>query len=328
MSVAGAGEAVTDNAGASKAGTDGVGAKRATRRFSGKTPRRDPFQFSDGPLPDLPAAAGPGGGRAGKFRAFSRLAVFLLLLILMVPVQMLALLLDRRLSVGIPFFFHKLLCRVLGIRLVIHGRRQTRGSVLYIGNHSSWLDIPVLSAAIPASFVAKSEIEGWPIFGFLSKLQRTVFVQREKRSRTAESRDVLVERLRAGDNLILFPEGTSSDGNRVLPFKSALFGAAEIEVARRDGTMGPVVVQPVTVTYTRLQGMPMGRDYRPFFTWFGDMELAPHLFKALTFGPITAEVEFHAPLTVSEAGSRKALARHCETVIRAGHGRQIQGQFD
>ncbi|PWR21080.1 1-acyl-sn-glycerol-3-phosphate acyltransferase [Zavarzinia compransoris] len=245
----------------------------------------------------------------------------------MVPLQLLALLLDRHLSVALPFFFHKLLCRILGIRITVHGRRHKRGAVLYIANHSSWADIPVLSAVIPGSFVAKSEIEGWPIFGFLAKLQRTVFVQREKRSRTAESRDVLVDRLRGGDNLILFPEGTSSDGNRVLPFKSALFGAAEIEVARRDGAMGPVVVQPVTVTYTKLQGMPMGRDYRAFFTWFGDMELAPHLLHALGFGPITAEVEFHAPLTVGEAGSRKALARHCETVIRAGHARQIQGHF-
>lgn len=299
----------------------------ATRRFGLGRAKHDPFQFGDAPLPELPVAPGPGLGRVARIRAISRLAGFALGLILMVPLQLLALALDRKLAVALPFFFHKMLCRILGVRLVVHGRRHKRGAVLFIANHSSWLDIPVMSAVIPGSFVAKSEIEGWPIFGFLAKLQRTVFVQREKRSRTAESRDVLVDRLRAGDNLILFPEGTSSDGNRVLPFKSALFGAAEIEVPRRGGRIGPVVVQPVTVTYTKLQGMPMGRDYRPFFTWFGDMDLAPHLFRALGFGPITAEIEFHAPLTVTEAGSRKALARHCETVIRAGHARQIQGGF-
>ncbi len=303
-----------------------AGKRAASRRFAGRSRRRDPFQFEAGEWPDLPAPALPGQSRIGRIRAFSRLSVFVALLILMVPVQLLALALDRKLAVAVPFFFHKMLCRALGVKLVVHGRRHKRGAVLYIANHSSWLDIPVMSAVIPGSFVAKSEIEGWPIFGFLAKLQRTVFVQREKRSRTAESRDVLVDRLRGGDNLILFPEGTSSDGCRVLPFKSALFGAAEIEVPRRGGGIGPVVVQPVTVSYTQLQGMPMGRDYRPFFTWFGDMELAPHLVQALSFGPITAEIEFHAPLTVTEAGSRKSLARHCETVIRAGHARQIQGR--
>ncbi len=306
---------------------DAAAPMRRPRRFGGQRARRNPFEFADGPLPDLPAAAVPGQGRTARLRATFRLSLFVVLLLTMVPLQLLALVLDRRVAVGLPFFFHKLLCRALGVRLVIHGKRHKKGAVLFIANHSSWLDIPVMSAVIPGSFVAKSEIEGWPIFGFLAKLQRTVFVQREKRARTAESRDVLVDRLRGGDNLILFPEGTSSDGNRVLPFKSALFGAAEIEVPRRDGSLGPVVVQPVTVSYTKLQGMPIGRDYRPFFTWFGDMELAPHLVQALGFGPITAEIEFHAPLTVTEAGSRKALAKHCETVIRAGHARQIQGQF-
>lgn len=299
------------------------------RRLGKSRPGGNPFDFSrSADLPDLPRAISPGGGKIAKVRAMSRLAVFITFLLIMMPFQGLALLLDRKLSVATPFFFHKVLCRILGVKVVVHGRRHRRGGVLFIANHSSWLDIPVMSSVIPGSFVAKSEIQGWPIFGFLAKMQRTVFVERERRSRTAESRDVLVQRLQGGDNLILFPEGTSSDGNRVLPFKSALFGAAEIEVPRRDGSLGPVVVQPVTVSYTRLQGMPMGRDYRPFFTWFGDMELAPHLFQALCLGPITAEVEFHAPLTVAEAGSRKSLARHCETVIRAGHARQIQGRFD
>ena len=306
----------------------GKPAKGAKRSGIGRPRPSNPYDFSQGPLPDLPKAVAPGRGRTARLRAVLRLALFLVTLVVMIPVQLLALLLDRKLSVAVPFFFHKMLCRILGVRVVVHGRRHRRSAVLFIANHSSWLDIPVMSAVIPASFVAKSEIQGWPIFGFLAKLQRTVFVERERRSRTAESRDVLVQRLEGGDNLILFPEGTSSDGNRILPFKSALFGAAEIEVPRRDGSRGPVVVQPVTVTYTKLQGMPIGRDYRPFFTWFGDMELVPHLLQALGFGPITAEVEFHAPLTVAEAGSRKALARHCETVIRAGHARQIQGMFD
>ncbi len=301
-----------------------AGAFRRLRRRSRSNALRPGALGFAGDLPELPNL-GVGGGLVGRLRAASRLTQFALLTLIGLPFQGLALLLDRRLATAIPFIYHRLLCRILGLRLVVRGRRHKRQSVLFVANHSSWLDIPVLSAVIPGSFVAKTEVAGWPIFGQLAKLQRTVFVERERRARTGDSRDEIAARLDGGDSLILFPEGTSSDGNRVLPFKSALFGAAEIDVTRKDGP-GPVIVQPVSVAYTRLSGLPIGRDWRPFFTWFGDMELAPHLWRALQFGPITVEIEFHAPLSVREAGSRKALARHCERAVRGGFGRAIQGR--
>ena len=153
--------------------------------------------------------------------------------------------------------------------------------MLIVANHTGWLDIVIFSAVAPISFVAKSEVGSWPFFGTLARLQRTVFVERTRRSQTGEARDSISARLAQGDTLVLFPEGTSSDGNSVLPFKSALLGAAESVLA--DGHH--VTVQPVSTAYTGSHGIPMGREARPLYAWYGDMELVPHLWEALEGRP-------------------------------------------
>lgn len=199
------------------------------------------------------------------------------------------------------------------------GRAQP---TLYIINHCSYLDIGVLGSLIGGSFVAKAEVAGWPLFGWLARLQRTVFVNRQRRTDTAGQRNEIARRLEIGDSLILFPEGTSSDGNRVLPFKTALFSAAE---QRIDGR--PVTVQPVTIAYVRLDGIPLGHGLRPFYAWYGDMELGLHLWKLAGLGDCTVSVEFHAPVTIDDFGSRKALAAHCRQVIVAGMDRALAGRW-
>jgi 1-acyl-sn-glycerol-3-phosphate acyltransferase len=191
---------------------------------------------------------------------------------------------------------------------------------LFVCNHTSYIDIEALGAVVPGCFVAKSEVAGWPGFGLLAKLQRTIFVER-RAQRTAGQRDVMAERLAAGDNLMLFAEGTSNDGNRVLPFKSALFSVAEQPI---NGS--PVTVQPVSIAYTRLDGMPLMRHMRPLFAWYGDMELAGHLWTLLGTGDITVVIEFHSPVTMDQFGSRKALATHCHQVIAAGVSAAIHGR--
>jgi 1-acyl-sn-glycerol-3-phosphate acyltransferase len=184
---------------------------------------------------------------------------------------------------------------------------------------ASYADITVLGSQIAGSFIAKTEVAGWPLFGWLAKLQRTVFVDRQVRS-TAQQRDAITDRLAAKDALILFPEGTSDDGNRVLPFKSALFSVAE----STDGE--PVVVQPVSIAYTRLNGTPFGRRYRPLVAWYGDMALAPHLWTMLGLGTIEAVVEFHAPTSIAECGSRKALAQYCYDRVAGGVADALGGR--
>jgi len=172
-------------------------------------------------------------------------------------------------------------------------------------------------------------VKTWPFFSTMARLAETVFVERERRSKVGETRDELRERLRAGDAIMLFPEGTSSDGNRVLPFKSALMGAAEIEIgADAGGYACHVPVQPVSVTHVAVHGIPMGRENRPLFAWYGDMDLAPHLWEALTTGPVDIVIEFHAPLTVDSAGGRKALAAKTEAIVRRGVIRALAGHHE
>src|SRR3546814_20751956 len=131
----------------------------------------------------------------------------------------------------------------------------------------------------------------------------------------------MTRRLEAGDDLVLFPEGTSGDGNRVLAFKSALFSVAE---RRPQGE--PLTVQPVSIAYTRLDGLPLGRYLRPFFAWYGDMELGPHLWHAIGLGRVTVMVEFHEPVTLDQFGSRKALSDHCHDVVSRGVAAALSGR--
>ena len=171
-----------------------------------------------------------------------RLTAYLGWTLLLVPFQVLALVLKLPARFAIPRFYHAGCARLVGIDIVVRGAPAAPGPVLVVSNHSSYLDITVLGALVKGSFVAKSEVAGWPMFGFLAKLQRTVFIERKARSTTARQRDDMKARLEDGDTLILFPEGTSSDGNRTLPFKTALFAVAGTRIGGR-----PVTVQPVSV---------------------------------------------------------------------------------
>ncbi|TWA69025.1 lyso-ornithine lipid acyltransferase [Azospirillum brasilense] len=263
------------------------------------------------------------GARAlgSPVRGGLRLAVYLLWTLLLIPVQALAVALRSPLRHRIPQLYHRVCAAILGIGVVVRGERAKDGPVLFVSNHSSYLDITVLGSVIPGSFVAKSEVAGWPFFGVLAKLQQTVFVERKARSGVEKQRDELGARLDAGDSLILFPEGTSSDGNRTLPFKTALFAVA----ARRIGDR-PLTVQPVSIAPTRLDGIPMGIAFRPCYAWYGDMDLAPHLWTVFTLGRMTVEVEFHPPVTIDGFSSRKVLADHCQRAVARGVERAVSGK--
>ncbi|MFO0997981.1 MAG: lysophospholipid acyltransferase family protein [Alphaproteobacteria bacterium] len=253
-------------------------------------------------------------------RALCRLVAYLGWTLAALPLQVVALVFSSNYRRRIPPFYHRISCRILGLDVRVLGTPSRSHPVLFVVNHSSYLDISVLGSILEASFVAKSEVKDWPFFGLLAKLQRTVFVDRAVRS-TAGQRDAIVARLEAGDDLILFPEGTSSDGNRVLPFKSALLSCAETSIGGRA-----VTVQPVSVAYTRLDGMPLGRNLRPFYAWYGDMDLISHIWHALGLGNVTVEVNFHPATSVAEHGNRKALTRYCERAVIAGVAASLSGR--
>ncbi|GHF16253.1 1-acyl-sn-glycerol-3-phosphate acyltransferase [Kordiimonas sediminis] len=219
-------------------------------------------------------------------------------------------------------FWHRSICRIIGVDIREYGERKQEGPVLFVANHLSWLDIVILGGRLKgASFVAKSEVASWGALGALSKLHKTVFVNRERRTDSAKQRDALVDRIREGDSLILFPEGSNTDGMRIAPFKSALFSVAE---RANEASDHKLQVQPVTLAFTELNGIPLVRAQKSGVSWLGDVELMAHLRHVLGHGRIVATVEYHAPISADELGCRKAMASHCETTVRAGLERALR----
>ena len=214
----------------------------------------------------------------------------------------------RPITPFITIFVCRVALRILRLELRVHGTPlQGQGAV--VANHSSWLDIFVLNAVKRVYFVSKAEVAGWPGIGWLAQATGTVFIRRARAEAAAQTQ-VFHERLSAGHKLLFFPEGTSSDGQRVLPFKSSLFAAFFA-----PGLRETLSVQPVSLRYTA----PQGEDPR-FYGWWGDMDFGPHFLHMLaTKGGGCATLRYHAPQAVSEYKNRKELALTCEKAINSGH---------
>lgn len=214
----------------------------------------------------------------------------------------------------IPRYWHKAALRALGVRVTAHSSLERRRPLLIVANHSSWLDILVLASIADVTYVAKAEVRDWPVFGILARLQRSIFVVREQKRKTQHQANEIAERMNAGEIVVLFPEGTTSDGNRLFATKSSLFGAATSAVA--ESADGRVHVQPVAIGYTKIHGMPMGHYHRPIAAWPGDVELLPHLLGVLETGALDAEVNFGPAIEVTADTNRKILAQAAEDEIR------------
>ena len=196
---------------------------------------------------------------------------------------------------------------IIGLRLLRKGRPMRRRGAI-VANHCSWLDIFALNALERVYFVSKSEVATWPGIGWLARATGTVFINRDARDAQLQ-KEIFEARLRAGHHLAFFPEGTSTDGRRVLTFKPTLFAAFFAH-----GLDAILSVQPVSLVYAA----PPGQDAR-FYGWWGEMEFGTHLLRILARprqGSVT--VVFHPPVPVAEATDRKALARRCEKTVRAG----------
>jgi lyso-ornithine lipid O-acyltransferase len=247
-------------------------------------------------------------------RAFRVLASIALLTLILLPLQMLAVRLGLPARRRIPVFYHRVVCRLIGVRVREIGAHSPATPLLIVANHVSWLDICVLTSVAPVVFVAKREVGEWPLFGLLARLQRTVFVDRARRQKTADVNAEIAARLAGGDPVVLFGEGTSSDGNRVLAFRSALLGAAREAVA--TGGEARVLVQPAAIAYTRLCGIPFGRQHRPRVAWYGDMSLGPHLVALCGSGAVDAVVSWGEPVAFDATSDRKEVTHGLEAEVR------------
>jgi 1-acyl-sn-glycerol-3-phosphate acyltransferase len=250
------------------------------------------------------------------FRGGAILTGFMALTVPLMPVQALFVRLDRRDAARrFPHWYHRQVCRILGVRLHVEGEVAPNRPVLLVANHTSWLDIPVLSALAPVSFVAKQEVGSWPFVSSLARLQRSVFVDRTRRTAVGRTANDILGRLGQGDTIVLFAEGTSSDGNRVLPFLTSLFAAAK--PVDKDAVVPPdAVVQTLSVVYTRLHGIPIGRADRPMVGWYGDMEMKSHAWNLLKAGPLDVAIRVGPPVPLADFADRKHLARQSEAQVR------------
>lgn len=232
-----------------------------------------------------------------------------------------------RLAGRIPTLFHGLFLRLFSVRVRQVGTPPPLGEpALVLANHVSWLDISVLGALRPLSFVAKSEIAGWPLIGTLARLQRTVFIDRGRRSATANVNAMIGRRLTDGDLIVLFAEGTTGDGLRLLPFRSALVGAAREALSGETGGLARTRLQPLALAYTARNGMPLLRKERPEIAWYGDMELAPHLALFSKAGPIDVHVVWGAPITIDAGTDRKVATALAESAVRRALREALSGR--
>jgi len=280
-------------------------------------PRSISQEITDDP-PLAPGGVTPFGS---SYLGFFRLTIYALVTLVLTPVQIVVLLIAPKVWWVLPHVYHKLCCRIMGLKVRVVGEPAKTRPALFVSNHVSYLDIPVLGSVLPVSFVAKAEVAQWPGYGWLAKLQRTVFVDRRRNSTMAQ-RDSIGRRLAAGDALVLFPEGTSNDGNRILPFRSALLSVAEAAPAEQ-----PLAVQPVSIAYTSVNGVPLGWGLRPLVAWYGGMELGGHLWRFSRLGLVEVVVQFHDEVRVGDFPSRKELTRHCAEAVAGGVDRALGGRL-
>jgi 1-acyl-sn-glycerol-3-phosphate acyltransferase len=258
-----------------------------------------------------------------RLRAALLLCGFFIVTLLMIPLQALLLTVRSGWSEELPHYYHRLLCWLLGLRVHVRGKVARDRPVLLISNHISWLDIIVISSLAPVHFIAKREVADWPFFGLLAKLQRSLFIDRERRTAVRETAHNIAARLKQGERMVLFAEGTSSDGNQILPFKSALIGAAAL-AAGEEG--GGAAIQTLTLAYTRVHGLPMGRMSRTHVAWYGDMDMIPHVWGLLRQGPLDVDVRVSEPLRLENVRDRKKLAAISEAQVRRNFAGLLRGR--
>ena len=233
-----------------------------------------------------------------------------LFLLVLGPLRRLAQVRGWRIGRSTPVWFHRILCLALATRVRAIGEPSRAACRLIVSNHVGWLDIPVLGALEPMTFLAKKEIGG-PFLGRqVALLQGVVFVDRERKRSIPLVNANMARAMRAGEPVVLFAEATTDDGNRLLTFRSSHF-----EAIRETG--GAAVVQPVYMHFRGLAGMAVARIDRPIFAWYGDTTFIPHLFQFLRHGGLSCDVHYGDPIPIEAAINRKILARQTEQAVRA-----------
>tara|TARA_B100001029_G_C15036005_1_gene440185 strand:- start:890 stop:1642 length:753 start_codon:yes stop_codon:yes gene_type:complete len=246
---------------------------------------------------------------------FSKTFLIVVSIILLAPFQYLFVKLNLRLKVYIPKLFHKIVLKVIGIKVKLIGEYSRLRPLVLIGNHTSYLDIIILGSIMPICFIAKYEIRGWFLFGFLAKMQNTIFINR-KNQKTLESIKNINKHLKNESAVVLFPEGTTNTGKKLLDFKSSLFNMFENNSILR--------LQNFSLCYTHVNDMPIDDRTRPQVSWYGDMNMISHLTNLLKLSCINVTVVFHKSLPIVGM-NRKQISSYSHKQVKEGIDLAIDG---
>lgn len=245
-------------------------------------------------------------------RLASTILVLTVFTFVLMPIQLIGLRRGWRIATEtLPYKWQRLAWRLIGMRVTVVGE-PAKPPLLVAANHISWIDVTVLGGMMkPLTFIAKAEVASWPILGTMARLQRTIFIDRTKRLDTGRAAERIGRRIGNGEVVVLFAEGTTGDGNRILPFRSALFGAA----GAATGT-ALTTIQPVAIAYTGIHGIPVGRSDRPHVAWYGDMDFVAHFRRIIGQGAIDVVVSFGEPIPFGPGANRKEVAERCFAAVR------------
>ncbi len=201
--------------------------------------------------------------------------------------------------------FHKLTCEIFGVKKIIIGN-ISQNQTVYVGNHLSYIDIPLLGSFLNATFISKIEVKSWPVLGQLALLADTIFIRRDRESASQCIEDIQ-KRILKNRSLILFPEGTSSNGASIIPFKSSLF-----ELFLSEKIKDSLIVQPFTIIPQTIHGKGVSSiNDHDGYAWYGDMSLAPHLWMLAKSKGVEIKIIFHEPHKASTFNNRKAFSNTC-----------------
>lgn len=249
------------------------------------------------------------------FRVLFFIFVLVPAMIVIIPMQALVNALNLPFWGVLPRLFHRIGCIFLGMRVTVIGQPATGRPTLLVSNHVSWTDIVAVGSAAEVTFVAKREVADWFFVGMMARLQRTIFVDRTRRSDAGRTAQQMGAHMAGGNAVLLFAEGQSDVGTHVLPFRSALVGAAQH--AMIEAGASEVLIQPLTIAYTRLQGLPVGRTERSLIAWIKSRSVGQNIAEILG-GPVKdVTVAFGTPRPLNEADDRKLVTKAAEEDVRA-----------
>ena len=230
------------------------------------------------------------------------------MILILGPIQYILVKVKLSYRIYIPIIFHRILLKILGIKVKVIGKKTSLRPLILVGNHTSYIDIIILGSIMPICFIAKQEIKSWFLFGFLAKMQNTIFIKR-KNFKALENIKNINKELDSKSAVVLFPEGTTNSGKKILNFKSSFFNLFE-----SNNTLG---LQNFSLCYTHVNSMPIDNRTRPQVSWYGDMNIVTHLLNFLKLSSVNATVVLHPIMQLKEQ-NRKALSLSSIKQVKEG----------